>query len=112
MTGVVRQVSRGREGYFGRVTKVAETSGTFTPASKNLLQFPNAVVLIAVGSRNAQMSAKKRKHHRVLQRGAPEGATILLHFAKSSRPFIQSVKAPFLTLRVATPFGGTPSSTA
>ena len=45
-------------------------------------------------------------------RGALEGATTLLHFAKCSRPCLESVKAPFLTIRVANPGEGTTSSTA
>ena len=37
--------------------------------------------------------------------GAPKRPTTLPHFSKCSRPFMQSMKAPFLTLRVATPSG-------
>ena len=43
---------------------------------------------------------------RVLQSGAPEGAKTLLRFSMCSRPFFfEASKAPFLTLRVATPSG-------
>ena len=37
--------------------------------------------------------------------GAPEGATTLLHFSSSPDPLFKASKAPFLTLRVATPSG-------
>ena len=37
--------------------------------------------------------------------GAPEGATSLLHFSSAPDPLFKASKAPFLTLRVATPSG-------
>ena len=37
--------------------------------------------------------------------GAPEGATTLLHFSSAPDPLFKVSKAPFLTLRVATPSG-------
>ena len=41
--------------------------------------------------------------HRVLQGVHPKGETTLLHFPSSSDPSINPSRAPFLTLRVATP---------
>ena len=38
-------------------------------------------------------------------RGSPEGATTLLHFPSAPDPSLTASKAPFLTLRVATPSG-------
>ena len=37
--------------------------------------------------------------------GAPQGATSLIHFSSAPDPFFKASKAPFLTLRVATPTG-------
>ena len=50
----------------------------------------------------------KRKTHRVLPEGAPEGATALLHFCKCSRPFIRSVKSTLSYLKNCNPVGGYP----
>ena len=45
------------------------------------------------------------ENHRVLQGGAPEGATTLLTFPSAPDPFFKASKAPTVTLRVATPSG-------
>ena len=43
--------------------------------------------------------------------GAPEGVTTLLHFAKCSRPFIQSVESTLSYLRSCRPVRGAPRET-
>ena len=46
-----------------------------------------------------------RKSHRVLQGAPPRGRQLYFTFAGVSDPFFKASKAPFLTLRVATPSG-------